>query len=310
MKEGYTVRSMAHVSELETQFGIAGALQFEEDPGGLIRAAISTPLCEAEIWLQGAHISRWTPEGDDPVLFMSSASAFAPGKAIRGGVPVIFPWFGGRSDGKPGPAHGFARSMVWDVESTRLLPGGEVEISLTLTPNDATRALGFDAFHARFRATFGATLGMDLEVRNDSPAPFTYEEALHSYFAISEISQACVTGLEDTTFIDKTDGFQRKVQPDEPVFCAKETDQVHLNTTATCIIHDDVWDRRISVEKSGSQSTIVWNPWADKAAGMADMGVGEWEAMICVETGNAADNAITLAPGESHTLTATISLQP
>ncbi len=310
MKEGYTVRSMAHVSELETQFGIARALQFEEDPGGLIRAAISTPLCEAEIWLQGAHISRWTPEGDDPVLFMSSASAFAPGKAIRGGVPVIFPWFGGRSDGKPGPAHGFARSMVWDVESTRLLPGGEVEISLTLTPNDATRALGFDAFHARFRATFGATLGMDLEVRNDSPAPFTYEEALHSYFAISEISQACVTGLEDTTFIDKTDGFQRKVQPDEPVFCAKETDQVHLNTTATCIIHDDVWDRRISVEKSGSQSTIVWNPWADKAAGMADMGVGEWEAMICVETGNAADNAITLAPGESHTLTATISLQP
>ena len=91
---------MSHAMELATQFGIPPALTFEDTPGGLVRAVVSTPLTEAEVYLQGAHVARWSPRGQQPVLFMSSTSLFAPGKAIRGGVPVIFPWFGGRSDGK------------------------------------------------------------------------------------------------------------------------------------------------------------------------------------------------------------------
>jgi glucose-6-phosphate 1-epimerase len=234
------------------------------------------------------------------VLFVSSKSLFVPGKAIRGGVPVIFPWFGARSDGKPGPQHGYARSAVWALEGTRMLDSGEAEVTMTLAAEGAA---------LRFRATIGTTLKMELETRNDSDEPFKYEEALHSYFAIADIGQASVTGLERTTLIDKTDGFQRKVQPDAPVTCAKETDQVHLNTTATCVVHDEVWKRRIVVEKTGSESTVVWNPWIEKTAGMADMGADDWRGMICVETANAADNAVTLAPGETHTLTATIRVE-
>lgn len=276
----------------------------------MTRARISTPLAEAEIWLQGAHVARWQPRGQEPVLFLSSKSLFAPGKAIRGGVPVIFPWFGARSDGRTGPAHGFARSLPWDVENSRLTESGEAELVLTLSPGDATRALGFEAFHARFRVLVGASLRMELGVKNLAPVPFIYEEALHSYFAVSDIRQTFVTGLEGTTFLDKTDSFQRKLQPAEPVRCAKETDQVHLNTSATCVVHDPAWNRRILIEKSGSLSTIVWNPWSEKAAAMSDMGPGEWERMICVESGNASDNAVTLPPGGTHTLTTTISLQP
>jgi glucose-6-phosphate 1-epimerase len=297
---------MSTATHLAPQFEIPGSLKLEDTPGGLVRAVISTPLAEAEVYLQGAHVARWTPRGQKPVLFMSSTSLFAPGKAIRGGVPVIFPWFGGRSGGKPGPAHGFARSMPWSLESARLTGGGEVEIAMTLSPSDATRALGFDAFHARFRVTVGSVLRMELEICNDSAEPFTYEEALHTYFSVSGIHQASVSGLEGTTYIDKTDGFARKVQPAEPVRCAKETDQVHLDTSAACVVHDSAWNRRIVVEKQGSASTIVWNPWSEKAAGMADMGPGEWERMICVESGNAADNAVTLPPGASHILAATI----
>ena len=276
-------------------------LHFDEPSPGITRAVISTPLADAEVYLQGAHLARWQPRGHDPVLFMSSKSLFAPGKAIRGGVPVIFPWFGARSDGKPGPAHGYARTAQWSVESTALTPAGDVELILVLPP---------DTSQVRFHITVGTSLTMSLQVQNLSPDPFTFEEALHSYFHVSDIRETLVTGLEGTTFIDKTDALHRKLQPHEPLRFTKETDQVHLNTAATCVIHDAATGRKVKVEKTGSLSTIVWNPWAEKAAGMADMGLGEWERFVCVETGNAADNAITLAPGASHTLTAVISLQP
>ena len=293
-------------AELNTQFAIAPALTFEDTPGGLVRAVISTPEADADIYLQGAHVAHWTPRGQKPVLFVSSKSLYAPGKAIRGGVPIIFPWFGNREGGKPGPAHGFARAMLWTVAGSRQYADGKVEITLALNPNDATGAYGFDHFALRFRVTVGATLAMELETRNQAAEPLTYEEALHSYFAIADIHHASVTGLEGTTLIDKTDQFLRKVQPAEPVRATKETDQVHLNTIATCVVEDPVWKRRIVVEKTGSNSTVVWNPWIAKTAGMADMGPDEWQGMICVETANAADNAITLQAGESHTLTTSI----
>jgi glucose-6-phosphate 1-epimerase len=296
--------------ELNQQFGIASALTFENTPGGLVRAVVSTAQAEAVVYLQGAHVAHWTPRGQQPLLFVSSKSLYAPGKAIRGGVPIIFPWFGNREGGKSGPAHGFARAMLWAVEGTRQHGDGRVEIAFALKPNDITRGYGFDHFELRLRVTVGATLGMELEARNNAPEPLTYEEALHSYFAIADIRQASVTGLEGTTLIDKTDRFIRKVQPAEPVRATKETDQVHLNTTATCVVHDPVGKRRITVEKTGSDSTVVWNPWIAKTAGMADMAPDEWQRMICVETANAADNTVTISPGESHTLSASIRVEP
>jgi glucose-6-phosphate 1-epimerase len=294
--------------ELNTQFGIPDALHFEDAPGGLVRAVIATPEAEADVYLQGAHVAHWTPRGQRPVLFVSSKSLYAPGKAIRGGVPVIFPWFGNCGDGKTGPAHGFARTTLWTVEGTRQ-HGGGIEIALALRPNDITRGYGFDHFELRFRVTVGATLGMELETRNNASEPLIFEEALHSYFAIADIHQSSVGGLEGTTLIDKTDQFRRKVQPAEPVRATKETDQVHLNITATCVVEDPVWKRRIIVEKTGSNSTVVWNPWIEKTAGMADMAPDEWQGMICVETANAADNAVTLAAGESHRLSALIRVE-
>jgi len=295
-------------AEFATKFAIENALTLESTPAGLVRAVVSTPLAEADAYLQGAHVAHWTPRGERPVLFVSSRSLYAPGKAIRGGVPVIFPWFGGRSDGQPGPAHGFARSLPWDLESTRLAPGGEVELVLSLQPSATSIGFGFETFAAQFRVLVGSELRMELEVRNTGSAPLTYEEALHSYFAVADIHRTSVSGLEGTTLIDKTDRFTRKQQPQAPVTIAKETDQVHVNTTAACVVHDPVWNRRIEVEKEGSQTTIVWNPWIEKTAGMSDMAPDEWKQMICVESGNAADNAVTLGPGETHVLTTVIRL--
>jgi glucose-6-phosphate 1-epimerase len=296
-------------TELNQQFAIANALQFEAAPGGLTRAVISTPLAEAQIYQQGAHIAHWAVRGRKPVLFMSSKSFLARGKPIRGGVPIIFPWFGPRSGDRPGPAHGFARTALWSVESARLLNSGAVEIAFGLAADDASRALGFDAFAVRFTATIGGELGMSLDVSNRSESPLVFEEALHTYLAISGIRDIAVHGLEGTTYIDKTDGFSRKVQPDAPLRIGKETDQVHLNSTAACVISDPPWDRRIVISKTGSNSTVVWNPWIAKAAAFQDMAPNEWQTMICVETANVAGNAVTLAAGDSHQLTTIIRVE-
>jgi glucose-6-phosphate 1-epimerase len=290
------------------QFEIQNAVLFESGQGGLVRAIISTPAVEGELYLHGGHVTRWTPRGQRPVLFLSSKSLFAPDKAIRGGVPVIFPWFGPRSDGKPGPMHGFARTQAWTVEETRLRDDGAVEVALALVPNSTSRDLGFTDFHLRLHVIFGAVLEMELEARNQAPAPLVYEEALHTYFAISDIHQVAVSGLENTAYIDKPDGFQRKVQGDAPLRIAKETDQVHLSTTAACVIDDPEWNRHIIVEKSGSNTTVVWNPWIEKTKTLADMAPDEWQRMICVETVNAADDAVHLAPGATHTMKTSIRL--
>jgi glucose-6-phosphate 1-epimerase len=298
-----------HGAKLANQFDIPNALRFEDAPGEMVRAVISTPAAEADLYLQGAHVTHWTPSRQKPVLFVSPKSLFTAGKAIRGGVPIVFPWFGPRGDGKPGPAHGFARISEWAVEGTRLRNDGNVEVTLALAPNEITRGLGYASFHLRFRVTIGSALEMELETRNDASEPLTYEEALHAYFAIADIRQASVSGLEGTTFIDKTDGFKRKKLGNEPVQIAKETDQVHVSTQATCVIHDPVWQRRIIVEKSGSDSTVVWNPWIDKTKGMSDMAFDDWQGMLCVEVANAADNAVHLPPGGSHKLTASIRVE-
>lgn len=224
-------------AKLADQFEIPNVLQFEDAPDGLVRAVISTPAAEAVLYLQGAHVTHWTPHGQQPVLFVSPKSPFVPGKAIRGGVPIIFPWFGPRGDGRDGPMHGFARIMRWEIEETRMRDDGNVEITLALAPDDATRAFGYAGFHLRFRVTVGAELGMELETRNDAQEPLVFEEAMHTYFAVADIHQASVSGLEGTTYIDKTDGFKRKTLGAEPMRIAKETDQVHLSTKATCVIH-------------------------------------------------------------------------
>ncbi|MEP7354952.1 MAG: D-hexose-6-phosphate mutarotase [Acidobacteriota bacterium] len=277
--------------------------------GDLQPILISTPLAEAELYTYGAHITQWTPRGQRPVLYLSPRSLFTPGKAIRGGVPIIFPWFGPRSDGRTGPAHGFARTMEWKTDGPQTRDDGKIEITLTLAPSEATRALLDIDFHSSFRVTIGSELEMELQTHNAGKQPFTYEEALHTYLAVGDIHQVSISGLDATTYLDKTDDCKRKTQLQEPISFTQETDRMYLNTTATSTVDDPAWNRRIIVEKSGSNTTVVWNPWMEKTAAMSDMAPDGWKQMVCVETTNAAENAITLGPGVSHKLTAKIRVE-
>jgi glucose-6-phosphate 1-epimerase len=275
-------------------------LRFEDGPGGLKRAVISGPEASGMIYLHGAHVAEWTPRGERPVLYMSSRSKFESGSPIRGGVPIAFPWFGPRSDGGAGPMHGLARITEWTVESTSLRSDGAVEIVLTVA---------IETYSLRFRAAFGKSLEMELEVRNSSSGPVKFEEALHTYFSVGDIHQVSIAGLEGSTLIDKTDGLARKVCSG-PVRFAKETDQVHVNTTATCRILDASWNRTIVVGKSGSNATVVWNPWIEKNRNLADMAPDDWRNMVCVETVNALENAVQLHAGTVHRMATAIRVQP
>ena len=290
------------------QWEIPDRATFEDTPGGLVRLRISTPLCEAEVYLHGAHVTRYQAVGAPPLLFVSSASLFLPGKAIRGGVPVIFPWFGARAGRPDSPAHGFARTLPWKVEALAADDLGNVSLILRLDADEATRAHWPHDFILRHRIRFGTSLDMQLEVENVSAESFEFEEALHTYLAVADVREIRITGLAETAYLDKVDGLQRKTQGAEPIRITGETDRVYLNTRETCVLDDPKLARQITIEKSSSDTTVVWNPWLAKARAMADFGDDEWPAMMCVETANVGESAVTLAPGAVHSMRATISV--
>jgi glucose-6-phosphate 1-epimerase len=291
------------IAQLNSDFGIPGVLFFEKH-NGLVRANINSPAAKALVYLQGAHLAEWQPAGQRPVLFLSSKSEFVPGKPIRGGVPISFPWFANRHDGKVGPSHGFARIQDWTL-AFAAISGEDLHLTFTLAPTQLSRELGFDRFRLAFQLTIGRSLTMQLTVANDAETALVFEEALHTYFAVGDVREVTVSGLEPTAFIDKADNTAMKPAANAPLGFASVTDRVYLDTAATCVIHDKPGGRDITVAKRNSNTTVVFNPWKD----LADMGVEEWERMLCVETVNAAANAVTLAWGESHTMQARITVE-
>lgn len=288
---------------------IAGIATFHTASDQLTRLQITTALSAAEIILQGAHVTHFqTADAAAPLLFLSGSSHFAPGKPIRGGVPVCFPWFGPRAGHSESSAHGFARILPWEVESLTGSNDRGVNAVLRLTSSEQTRADWPHDFIARLRVEVARQLKITLEVENTGAAPFHFEAALHTYFAVSDIRNVSVTGLEGAAYIDKVDGQRRKQLGSEPLRIEAETDWVFPGNDATCIIDDPALSRRIVVEKSGSHTAVVWNPWIAKAAAMPDFGADEWPRMLCIETANTGADAITLAPGALHAMSAMIGL--
>jgi glucose-6-phosphate 1-epimerase len=286
------------------------SVRAETGPGGLPRLAIKTRVGEAQVYFQGAHVTAWQPaSAAEPVLWMSKSSYFEAGKPLRGGVPICFPWFGAHASDPKAPGHGFGRLRDWSLIEASESADGSATVALELASPVPLTPLWPHAFRAVHRVTVGATLTMALEVTNPGTDAFSFEEALHTYFAVRDVRNVTVTGLARTDYLDKVTGFDRKTQGDEPIRFEGETDRVYLNTTAACVIEDPGARRRIAIRKTGSDATVVWNPWVAKARAMPDYGDDEWPEMVCVETCNVNVHARTLAPGASHTMTAIIEVQ-
>jgi glucose-6-phosphate 1-epimerase len=296
---------MPDINELNAQFAIPDTVKFEPGEGNLPRITITTPTADAHVYLHGAHVTHYQPHDQKPVLFMSGKSHFAPDKPIRGGVPLIFPWFGPRANAPAAPAHGFARAMEWHPRQIKPTAAG-VGLTLALQSSDATKRYLPNDFELLYTVTIGATLDLALEVRNRSTTPFTFEEAFHTYLTVGDVRQTTIEGLAGRTYIDKTDGMRRKTQTG-PIRIESETDRVYLDTQETVTAIDPVLGRQLSVAKTGSNATVIWNPWIAKAKAMADFGDDEWPHMLCIETANVAENAVTLQPAQSHVMAASIA---
>jgi glucose-6-phosphate 1-epimerase len=295
--------------ELTAEFGIAGVLDFVETEHGLIKIAISLDGMTGELYLQGAQVTAWRPPDERPVLFISPNSAFAPGRAIRGGIPIVFPWFGPSRHAATAPQHGFARTAVWHLDGVETAGSGSLTLTLSLGDGDVGSPFWPQPFRAIYTITFAQTLSLRLALQNRATQPIVFEEALHSYFAVSDVAKIAISGFADTTYIDKTDAARRKVQIDDLVTITAETDRVYLDTPRQCVIEDSGWRRRLVIAKDGSASSVVWSPWAEKAAAMDDLGDPAWRGMVCVETGNIADNEVRLATDTEHKMSMAISLE-
>ena len=272
--------------------------------GDLPKISVKTDWSTAEIYLLGAHVVGFQKNGEPPLLFMSQASQFAVGTPIRGGVPIVFPWFGPR-EGRA--LHGFARVTEWEWEGTSVAPDSSVTLRFGL-PDSAARADGSPPTKVTFAVTVSDKLTMELSVANPSGTEsLSFENCLHTYFAIGDIAEVEITGLMGTTCIDRVGNVTQRVESADAIRINSETDRVYLDTTQTVEIHDLRHRRKIRVEKSGSASTVVWNPWVEKARNMPDFGDDEFKQMVCVESGNVAQNKITLAPGKSASLKVVLS---
>ena len=275
----------------------------EAGPGGLPFLVVDTDRCRARLTPHGAQVCEWSPAGQaSSVLFTSPRAVFAAGKAIRGGIPVCFPWFANHPSDPTKPAHGFARTRSWEITDIGHDDASDVQVVFRLTADATSRALWPSDFVATLTATLGRALTVTLDVENTSLAELVYESALHTYLAVGDVETIRILGLERTRFIDKVDGQAEKTGADAPLSVTGEVDRVYLDTTATCTVDDPTNARRIAIAKVGSQATVVWNPGQVKGVAVPDIG-DAWRRFVCVETANCGPHAVRLAPGTRHAMT-------
>jgi len=292
---------MADIAVLNQEYGIAERVKFKAGPGDMPLVDLNCVHGSALVALHAGHLLSWIPRDQQPVIWLSTDAKFAPGKSIRGGVPVCWPWFGPHPREANFPAHGFARTVPWQVIGAEDFGDGGTRLMLSLEQDDATRRYWPFSTEVTMRISLSAALEIELITRNTGETPVTIGEALHTYFEVGDVREIAIRGLENCEYIDKVDGGRSKRQQG-PITIGGELDRVYLNTISDCLIDDPGLNRRIRIGKRGSRSTVVWNPWYAKAAKMGDLGGEGFLKMVCVESANTADNAVSIATGDEHHL--------
>jgi glucose-6-phosphate 1-epimerase len=301
------MEKLSRIDELNEQFGITGVVRVIEGNGGLAKVKITGPLAEAEIYLHGAQVTAWRPAGEEEVIFVSGQSKWEDGRAIRGGIPVCFPWFRAKADDANAPAHGFVRTKEWDLASAKANNDGTVAVVCATRSDENSRRWWPHEFRLAHRITVGKVLGMELAVTNTGSKAFRFEEALHTYFRVGDVEQVEVRGLEGVSFLDNVDENRKKLQANG-LRLTGPTDNAYIDSRSAVDFSDAALGRTVRTAKENSSTTIVWNPWQQGAAKLADLGDEEWRQMICVEASNILGSAISLDPGEEHTMRAEIGL--
>jgi D-hexose-6-phosphate mutarotase len=286
---------------------LAGALALDTGAGGLPRAVVTAGSATAHVYLHGAHLTHYAGADGHPALFLSERSRFEAGQPIRGGVPVVFPWFGPHPTDGDAPGHGVARTAGWRLLTVDRPDPGTVALELGLDAGEAGDPRGGAGWRLRYRLEIGPRLRLALSVEGPPEAPLRCEMALHTYLAVRDVRQVRVHGLEGVRYLDKTRGFHPTPGAAGPARLGPETDRVYPGHAGTVVVEDPGTGRRLRVDKTGSATTVLWNPGAARAARLPDLGPGEWTRFVCVETANVGADAVLLPPGGRHTMGAEIT---
>jgi glucose-6-phosphate 1-epimerase len=300
------------IDALNAEYGIPGTLRLCPGRGGLPMIEIENGLASALISLHAGQVLAYRPaRAAQDLLFLSERAYFEPGKAIKGGVPICWPWFGADPEGRGRPAHGFVRSLPWTLRGTRTLDGGATRITLGIADDASTRAQWPHRFNLALEVTVGDGLGVELITRNPEAGPFTITQALHTYFHVGDATRARVLGLEGCRYIDKSaTGRDAVLIQEGPVTFSGEVNRIYQSVPQTLIVEDPALGRRLRIQSRHSATCIVWNPWVETAHAMADLDDADYQVMLCVETANAADEVIQVPAGGEARLAAEYRIEP
>ena len=282
---------------------IPDSISFVEPTRGYEVLEIIHPCATAQVASQGAHLLEWTPKGHRPVLYLSPRAVFQSGKAVRGGVPVCWPWFGPHETDSDKPAHGFVRNRLWNLSNATESPDA-LNITFKLSDNDETRSLWPHAFSATMTMSIGDELHLALKIENTGAELFTMTGALHTYFSVGDISAVRIEGLDGAEYLDTVGTHEVRKQSGDVIF-DHEVDR-NYDCDGHIVIRDASMKRCITVRGEGSRCAVVWNPWIEKSRRLSDLPDEDYRRFVCVETANAWRDRITLAPGAAHVLATTI----
>lgn len=288
------------------QFEIPGHIGFKKSENSLTKIVIDNRFAEAEIYLHGANLTHFRLKGEEAVIYNGTETVYSADKTVHAGIPICWPWFGAHPTDSAKPQHGFARDMPWKPKSTKTVENGETEVVLILEETPESLQLWPYSFRLELTFTIGNSLRIELKTTNTAAEPFTITQALHSYFFIGDIEAVEARGVETTPFVDYTDDKKEKNET-APLRINRMVNRVYVPTETVCTIEDELLKRRIIIEKEGSRSTTIWNPW--EKSGIHDLPGDTYRKFLCIETTNALSDARTLQPGKSGTIVQKITVQ-
>jgi glucose-6-phosphate 1-epimerase len=294
------------IEELNSRLGIADCAQVLADEAAIPKVRITVPLCDGEMHLHGAQVTSWKPAGAEEAIFLSRQACFEEGRAIRGGIPICFPWFRAKVDDSHAPAHGVVRTKIWTLESIEQNATG-ITVSMYTQSDPESRRWWPADFRLLHRVTFGSELKLELTVSNTGAKPLRFEEALHAYYRVGDVRKVRIRGLDGVAYLDNIESNKKKKQNGDVVI-SSPADNAYMNTQNPLQLIDPVRNRSIQITKQNSDSTVIWNPWAEGARALSDLGDDEWQDMVCVEGSNILENAVELAPSADHKITVTMTV--
>ena len=274
----------------------------KEFSNGFEYIEIKNDSASAKIALQGAHIFEYIPDGDKPILWVSKISDFEYNKAIRGGIPICWPWFSKHPTQERFPQHGFARTSMFELTQSIDVDSNTTQITLQLQNSTSTLEMFAYRFELEVKITLSEKLVIELVTKNLDTQPFKITQALHSYFDVSDISDVIIKGLDKKPYFDALTSKER-VQEGDIIF-REEVDRVYQDVDGTITLQDQ--HRVVDIKNEGSSSVIVWNPWIEKCSRMSGMKNDAYKTFVCIESANAMSDFRELQPQQTHILKATI----